>query len=509
MTLSTFTLITAALLSQYNPLNQRSNQASESPLGQDYDQTRLSSKAYTDYVSSSSVAPSQLTSSSSVTATQHITSSSVAAAQNPQTSSSPKDTLFSNIKEQPKPLLETGRQLLSFPGSIAELAFLPILPILNTLERYRIIERAFKLFTNDELTFAVLPIVEPFSQSGLGLGALSAWNSPLGGPDRIIFLGLARLNGDRQISLDLGRRIPFFSGRVINISIGYSVDKDINWFGLGADQGLREQRLIRMNELSSHVGLSELFPSTINIDGAFNIGFRRRGLFSGVGSQAPPFNVSEDISPGQGATVLRPPPGFGQTINYAEGNLLFRYDSRDGLGRTTRGLVWTLEGDASVEIPRNDGRTRSGGIRATSRLTWFIPILPRNRVFVLMAGLSSAAPITRDGEVALHQLVNLGGADTLRGYQPDRFIDRLGWWSSLEYRFLLSNYGGSLIGFSGTLFADVGRVSSNGSDLFTTNIPWSIGLGLRIETDFLLLGRLQLAFSPEGAQVSFGIGESF
>jgi outer membrane protein assembly factor BamA len=123
--------------------------------------------------------------------------------------------------------------------------------------------------------------------------------------------------------------------------------------------------------------------------------------------------------------------------------------------------------------------------------------------------VSAAYPFSSGGEVALHQLVNLGGADTLRGYQPDRFLDRLGWWGSAEYRFLLSNYGGSLVGFSGAVFADVGKVGSGVEDLVSGNLPWSFGLAILAETDIFLLGRVQMGISPDGVNFSVGVGEPF
>ena len=410
------------------------------------------------------------------------------------------DPLFRKVRP-PRPVgLEPERLLLSLPGSIVELAFVPVIPLLVAAERYRLLERAVALITNDELTFAAAPIVEPFNISGLGLGGIAAYNDPLGGPDRLIVLGLARLNGDRQFSFNLGRRVPPLSGRVINFSASYEIDRDIGWFGLGSDQTIDDQRLLRRDELLVTAGLSELFPWVINIDGAVNVSYRRRGLFTGSGSQAPPLEPDG---------TLELPPGFGRTIDYIEAGLRFALDTRDGLGRTTRGIVWSIAGDGSRELS-DEGTARStGGVRTTTQFTWFVPVLPRNRVLVLTGGVSGAFPVFEGEDVALHQLVNLGGPNTLRGYQPDRFLDRFGWWSSAEYRFLLSDYGGSLLGFSGTMFVDLGRAAGSVGDLFVGELPWSVGIGIRAETDFLLLGRVQLAVSPDGVNFSVGIGEPF
>lgn len=412
----------------------------------------------------------------------------------------PPERLFRKVRP-PRPVeLEPERLLLSVPGSIVELLFVPIIPVLVAIERYRLVDRLIDLITNDELTVAAAPIVEPFNVSGLGLGLAAAYNAPLGSPDRIIFLGLARLNGDRQLSLTVGRRLPPLSGRVIDFAASYEVDRDIGWFGLGSDQTIDDQRLLRRDELLVTAGISELFPQVINLDGAVRVGFRRRGLFPGRGEQAPPLLPDGDVEL---------PPGFNRTLDYLEAGAEFRLDTRDGLGRTTRGVVFSIAGDGSRELFGADEDRLTGGVRATTELTWFIPVLPRNRVLVLHAGVSAAFPLFDGEEVAIHQLVNLGGANTLRGYQPDRFLDRYGWWSTAEYRFLLSNYGGSLVGFSGAVFVDVGRVASELEALAPGALPWSVGLGLLFETDILLLGRVQMAVSPDGINFSVGVGEFF
>lgn len=410
------------------------------------------------------------------------------------------DPLFRE-ERPPRPVgLEPERLLLSLPGSIVELAFVPLIPILVAFEREKVVDRIIDLFTNDELTFAAAPIVEPFNISGLGLGGVAAWNAPLGSPDRIIFIGLGRLNGDRLLNLTVGRRVPPLSGRVIDFAARYEVDRDIGWFGFGSEQNFDEQRLLRRDEIFISAGLSELFPQVINLDGAFQVSYRRRGLFTGSGSQAPLLEPGGDVPL---------PPGFGRTFDYMELGFRFRVDTRDGLGRTTRGAVWTVQGNASTEIDPVDPSNPSGGFLGSTQLTWFFPVLPRNRVLVLSAGLSGATPILDGEEVALHQLVNLGGPNTLRGYQPDRFLDELGWWATAEYRFLLSDYGGSIVGFSGAIFADVGKVANSVGDLVRGTLPWSVGLGIRAETDILNLGRVQVAYSPDGIQFSVGVEEFF
>lgn len=407
---------------------------------------------------------------------------------------------FYRAVRAPEPVgLEPGRLLSSLPGSIVELAFAPLTPIIKVVEKYHLVERYIQLITNDERTFAVTPIVEPFSSSGIGFGAIAAWNDPLGSPDRAILLGLVRINGDRQVSLNFGRRLPVLSGRAIRVSASYDVDHDNNWFGIGGGSLLSDQRLLQKDEILLTVGLGELAPQFINIDGSIDVGYRRVELRSGRGSTAPSFELGGDVAA---------PPGFGKNSDYLQLSWDARYDSRDGVGRTTEGVVLSFSGDGSYEFGGSDEEI-TGGLRTTGQATWLVPVLPRNRVLVLSAGFSAALPIFDVDEVALHQLVTLGGPNRLRGYQPNRFYDRLGYWGTAEYRFLLSNYAGSLVGFSAALFVDVGNVGRDWSDLFTDRLSWSAGIGLRAETDYTPPARVQVAVSPDGIRFSVGVGEWF
>jgi hemolysin activation/secretion protein len=105
--------------------------------------------------------------------------------------------------------------------------------------------------------------------------------------------------------------------------------------------------------------------------------------------------------------------------------------------------------------------------------------------------------------------VTLGRATYLRGYAERRFRDRTGWWSSVEYRYPLFEFGASGLGASSTLFIDVGEVASSYAAMSARAVRYSYGVGVRADTLTTLVLRLQLGLSPEGAQVTLSLNEAY
>jgi hypothetical protein len=407
------------------------------------------------------------------------------------TATTSADGLTTAVREEREPPLDLGRFLLNLPGEFIELAFVPLMPLAVAFERWHVPQRIFDLLTNDEQTLAVLPVIAPFNRSGVGFGLALVHNDPLGSRDRTVLLGLVRENGDIDASVSVGRRIPQFSGRVVNLGAKYAIDRDTRFFGLGGGGSKNQVRLIRTESIDLIGGIDIFSPLALDFNARVEAGYRRRELSPGEGKE-----------PALGSdALLTPPAGFGLALDYPELALELSYDTRDSAARTTRGVLASVE--ASITHDVNGERT--GGVRGTAQLDTFFELAPLYRVLHLTLGLSAA--LTFEGEIPLHQLINLGGSSILRSYPSDRFIDRLGWWASAEYRYHFWEYAASGYGLSASLFGDVGRVGRRPQDLVSLPIAWSVGFGVRVEHNLFLLARLQIAVGPEGPRLSVGFGE--
>lgn len=396
-----------------------------------------------------------------------------------------------------KPRLDLGRLLLELPGAFVELAFTPALVTAYFAERYHVIERLLDIFTNDARTFAVLPLIEPFSRSGLGFGVLAAWNEPLGSPDRLILIAFGRTNGDFNVSVEAGRRLPFVRGRALSARFAAFSDHDARFFGLG-DQQSGTETLLRRDGIDAELQLSLLSPAVPVLTAESRIAYRRRRIDSGEGDN-PSFIPGVPVD----GELLRPPAGFGETLDYPEAAVEFGIDTRNSFGLTSRGIVFRTAGLFTHDVNGSE----TGGARLQADFAMFVPLLLRHRTLYLRGGFASALPFVSGDQPPFHILPSLGGAGRLRGYPNDRFIDELAWWATIEYRWFFYEWAGTGGGLVGTVFADFGNVGANFEDLFEGKLPWSAGFTIRAEQSLIMLGRLQFGFSPEGFRVSFGIGD--
>ncbi|MEQ9498343.1 MAG: BamA/TamA family outer membrane protein [Deltaproteobacteria bacterium] len=414
-----------------------------------------------------------------------------------QTSSSTTAApLTTEVRPETAPGLDLPTLVLRLPQAFLELAFVPLMPVAVLFERYHVIDRLFDLFTNDAKTLAVVPIVVPFNASGIGVGATLVYNEPLGSADRLIAVVLVRENRDRNISVSFGRRLATLNGRAFSLGASYASDHDQRIYGFGAGTQESDERLIRVDGVDATASFQLIAPARVpEYSAGVGAAFRRRRIGVGSGDRAP------GLAPNDSVAV---PPGFGRTLDYPEFSIESAYDSRDSVGRTTKGIIASLQ--SSVTHDMNGGST--GGVRIEGGFSAFLPLLPLYRVLYLSVGAAGTVPIGEENEVPLHQMVSLGGSGSLRGYPSDRFLGRMGWWATAEWRYRFYEYEDSTIGLSAVWFGDLGQVS-NDVDGFGDGLPWSVGFALRAEQNLINLGRAQIAYGPEGFRFSVGVGEVF
>lgn len=405
--------------------------------------------------------------------------------------------LTTEVRPETDPGLDLPVLVLRLPQHLMELAFVPLMPVATIFEKYDVVGHLFDLFTNDDKTIGIFPIIVPFNASGVGLGAAFLYNDPLGSADRFVLTTLIRENRDRTISFSFSRRFPSFGGRTVSLSANYDADHDQRYFGIGPKTRRDQERLMRVDEVGANLGVTVFAPRQYpEYTASLRLGYLRRRLAVGTGDRAP------SVAPND---VVAVPAGFGRTLDYPALTLESVYDSRDSFGRTTKGFVGRLASIVSHDV----NGAASGGVRVEGTVAGYIPLLPLYRTFFVSLSAAGTIPLNGGDDPPLHMLVDLGGSDRLRGLVNDRFLGRLGWWATAEWRYRFYEYAASTMGLSAVLFADVGQVGDEPEELWSTPLPWSVGFSLRAEQNLILLGRMQVAYSNEGFRFSVGAGEVF
>jgi hypothetical protein len=145
---------------------------------------------------------------------------------------------------------------------------------------------------------------------------------------------------------------------------------------------------------------------------------------------------------------------------------------------------------ASAGLARGVGDDPSHYTRYGVDIHRFVDLYHGDRVLVLRAYLDGVtAPLD---EIPFTDLPRLGGGDLLRGFENDRFRDRVAAFGSVEYDWHV-HYGVDTY-----LFVDSGRVAGALDDLSLSHLHTGYGVGVQLQGVESFLFRAQVAHSIDG-----------
>jgi hypothetical protein len=364
-------------------------------------------------------------------------------------------------------------------------------------ERYQLRDRFKAIFFNDTGTVGLYPVA--FIETGFGLNAglrfihrdlyrkasLKA-RASFGGPFRQIFalkLGSGELLGDR-IELELEAE--------------YEARPKDRFFGIGNGDEV-EMVAAPVDPYRNPAAVDTRFRQTISRLSAI----ADVQLFGPVSARLSSallykkFDESDpaDILDEQNIVDSYDPaalPGFVDGTAYTYHELELRIDTRAAANRyemetmPSTGLLISGFGG----IARDFDREPTDYIRYGADLQHFFRLGEAPRLLALRAYLEG---IEGDlDEVPFVDLPRLGGPILLRGYQRDRFRDRVLGLASAEYQF---DVGHMMAGF---LFVDAGRVYPELSELEVKDMRVGYGGGLQLQTPKSFIGRVSVATSIDG-----------
>ena len=187
-------------------------------------------------------------------------------------------------------------------------------------------------------------------------------------------------------------------------------------------------------------------------------------------------------------------------------SLILSWDTRDYEALPRKGTLheWSYETAISSPAFRRYTFTDIRYLSLNTRLK-----LANRAVFEVLHG---TVPIGSYGEMgSSKRVVGLGGNNSLRGFDSQRFIDDVRFVSNSELRYRLHNHTvfRQYLEWHAILFMDYGRVWSDLQDLELDDMHLTRGGGLRAYWDEDFVVRLEVGFSSEQTTVGLLLGNIF
>ena len=390
-------------------------------------------------------------------------------------------------------LRKVGRGVLFVPRYVVDLALTPLRGALWLTERYHLPARYRELFFNDAQTIGLYPTVVVDSSLGITAGAAFVHRDLFGERERlrlqaavgsryrqIYSAGFAtgdRLGRHFSLELDAGyERRPHdaFYGigngdTVDELPAGAPIDPRVDPTAMEARYRQDRARL----RVTADVRLWN------------DLHLRPAGELSevsfGGGDEGDPITTRYDR-----AGLV----GF-DGIEYSYAELELRWDSRHAVTVMEPGSVPSAGTLAAVFGGRVNRIDRGPDFyRYGADLAKFYRLARGPRVIV--AKLHGEGVTGSRDEVPFTELPKLGGPTYLRGYELDRFRDRVSAFGTLAYQWDLSQW------VSASLFTDVGRVYPSLSDLSVDHLRMGYGVSVQGHSLDSFLMELSVASSIDG-----------
>lgn len=372
-------------------------------------------------------------------------------------------------------LRRAGRAVLFVPRVVTMVAFAPVRVALFAFERYDLERRYIKLFFDEEEVVGLHPVARIESDYGFTAGARFVHRDLFGAREHLALRGSmgGRFRDRLALTFHTGNRL----GEHLRLELTGELDRrpKERFFGIGNVDDAPKTRYRQQLERARAI---------LDVRAEENLHVRTSAALTdldyGRSDTGPPIDL-----------VYGEPLLTGWTgVRQAYGELELRWDTRRRVSRDSPALIST--GELASGFLGRVHRLDAGSDywRYGLDLQRFHRLGEGPRVVV--ARLRGEGVTGSLDEVPFTELPELGGRTLLRGYNTDRFRDRVAAVGSFEYRWDLSYR------VTGTMFVDVGRVYPSLRDISVEELRVGYGVGIEYQTRTSFLGQLSIASSVDG-----------
>ncbi len=386
-------------------------------------------------------------------------------------------------------------RVLMLPERALELATLPIGLLISRIQGDRLERQVIHLLKLHDGRINLSPQLSFSSTDGVAAGGTIQRSKLFGRRAAISLGGVVRYNRDwfQELAYDHSLLLP--GGRGLRAAVFVDFDRNQPFYGVGGDTLESNRRVMKANEQGLQIETDLQGIDRYRFSGIAQLAMRRQTLAPG--------SDGDIMAVGSSGDSVAPPVGFGDTALFVDAKVAIRYDTRDTIGRPTRGLVVDLGALARSDVTGKhlSAATVSGNAQL------YLPVLPDGRVLIVSAGGTAAIPLIPGDDIPLDSLALIDRTN-VRGYDRERFRDRYGIHATAEYRFPIYEYLTSRAGLDAFTFLDLGT-SFGKADFSLDPLRYSVGGGLRGAHDVSLVFQGAIGWSPEGPQITFGIERLF
>ena len=366
---------------------------------------------------------------------------------------------------------------------------------LYLFDRYNIAGRLRLTFFNDKQTFGIYPVALFETGFGLNIGARLIHKDLFGHEERLRLRASFGGVFDQlyRAQVDSGRR---FNRAELELVVDYEVQADANFFGIGngdvvdsvaagtdpyARDDLATHTRFRQNllraEFHGRFHANPDFGPDFDIDAT--VAYRRRDFDDPERGT----NLDEVWDP---AAVI----GFQDQLSNLYTELALTYDST----RPAHRFVWAestgWRAHGFVGYTKGFSGDPSNHLRYGVEVGRLFDLYMGNRILALR-GYLEGVTAERD-DIPFVDLPRLGGVSLLRGYDRNRFRDRVAALAAAEYQFSLARFLWSY------LYVDVGRVYPSLADFTVDDLRLGFGGGFQLHSQNGFQGRFHIGSSIDG-----------
>jgi len=352
----------------------------------------------------------------------------------------------------------------------------------------KVVEKMVNVFSNDERTFWVYPLIEFGFGYGFGTGVGVKHTDLFHKNYKFDFAYKIHIDLDQSLDMSFGKPDALIlADRPLGykITFGWKHFYAENFYGVGIGSSENDHAIYKMDRVEWGGELSYEPIDDLTITSELNFSTN----WNGSGEDGYP--SVESLFP------RRDLPGFDAYIFYFIPTLKIEHDTRNAIAAPSSG------GYRKLTFLRHEGLNGSAydfNEYNLELIQYFKLWLDRN---ILVLRTMWNFRDGSDGVVPYFEMATFDVNSPARGFSGGRFHDNAMAVFNVEYRFPVWKY------LDGELFFDTGRVFDGFKDVSFKHFKFSGGAGLRLRTKNYFLSRLQVAYGGEGVKVLFKTSQSF